>query len=433
MTKATTKKTPKYLERRNELWFAVLTIPIDCRKQLGKLRFVQSLKTSSENIAKARVNFYVDKWKAEIGAARGDDQALTELTRYWRTKLNEFGTPHEHPDLNRMLDFSSQIEDQYGDKQAMKFVAQASGAITPLAPLQKEWAASLVALKLKPKTVDQMVRDVTKLVNNFKSLSLISSRGVKAWVDLMILEDSATHSSLNRILKSSRSFWNYLQSSGIVEHNSPDPFQGMSKQVNRTVKKNTLSREDWSVDEILTLYKAIEEGGDIPLKDMFVIGAYTGCRINEICSLKLKDLDIKKRCFNVGDGKTEASIRVVPIHNALLPIFKRLSSGLGDDDYLIPSTAKNKYDDRSAPLSKRFGYIKKDCKFTDRAKVFHSLRRTVATLLENAGVPELVAAQIVGHKIKTMTYGVYSGGASIENKLKALNKISYPAPFNQFA
>lgn len=431
MTKATTKP-PKHLENRNGIWFAVLTIPVDCRKQLGKLRFVQSLKTSNEKTAKARVGFYIDKWKAEIGAARGDDQALIELTKYWRTKLNEFGAPHEHPEFENMLDMSSQVEDQFGGKKGMKFVAEASGAITPLAPLQKEWAASLVSLNLKPKTIDQMVRDVTKLTGNFKSLGLLTPRGVKAWVDLMVLEDKATNSSLNRILKSCRSFWNYLQESGTVEHIAQDPFQGMSKIVNRTVKKNTLSREDWSIDEVLLLHKTIEADGDVPLRDMFVIGAYTGCRINEICNLKLKDLNIEKKYFKVSISKTDAGVREVPIHNALIPIFTRLANGLEADDFLIPSPAKNKYDDRSAPLSKRFGYLKKDCGFTDRSKVFHSLRRTVSTLLENAGVSEGVAADIVGHKKKTMTYGLYSGGTSLENKLKALNKMKYPAPFNKF-
>ena len=36
--------------------------------------------------------------------------------------------------------------------------------------------------------------------------------------------------------------------------------------------------------------------------------------------------------------------------------------------------------------------------------VFHSLRKTVVTILENAGVPENVVADIVGHEKTTMTY-----------------------------
>ena len=40
--------------------------------------------------------------------------------------------------------------------------------------------------------------------------------------------------------------------------------------------------------------------------------------------------------------------------------------------------------------------------------VFHSLRKTVVTTSENAGVPENVVADIVGHDKTTMTYGLYS-------------------------
>ena len=39
--------------------------------------------------------------------------------------------------------------------------------------------------------------------------------------------------------------------------------------------------------------------------------------------------------------------------------------------------------------------------------MFHSLRRTVATLLEDAGVPEGIAADILVHEKKTLSYGLY--------------------------
>jgi len=50
----------------------------------------------------------------------------------------------------------------------------------------------------------------------------------------------------------------------------------------------------------------------------------------------------------------------------------------------------------------------------------------VATILENAGVPENVAAAIVGHDIPTITYGHYSGGVSVVVKAKAMELIAYP-------
>lgn len=59
--------------------------------------------------------------------------------------------------------------------------------------------------------------------------------------------------------------------------------------------------------------------------------------------------------------------------------------------------------------------------------VFHSVRKTVATMLEDAGIGENVAADILGHEKPTMTYGLYSGGTSLDVKAKAIAALRYPA------
>jgi len=41
-------------------------------------------------------------------------------------------------------------------------------------------------------------------------------------------------------------------------------------------------------------------------------------------------------------------------------------------------------------------------------------------------VSENLAADIVGHGKPRITYGLYSGGASLANKAEALAKVSYP-------
>ena len=58
--------------------------------------------------------------------------------------------------------------------------------------------------------------------------------------------------------------------------------------------------------------------------------------------------------------------------------------------------------------------------------VFHSIRKTVATLLEQADVHENVTCDIVGHeKTATLNYDLYSGGTSMAQKMEAMAKISY--------
>jgi len=46
-------------------------------------------------------------------------------------------------------------------------------------------------------------------------------------------------------------------------------------------------------------------------------------------------------------------------------------------------------------------------------------------MLENVGVGENLAADIVGHEKPRITYGLYSGGASLEVMREAIKKITY--------
>ena len=94
------------------------------------------------------------------------------------------------------------------------------------------------------------------------------------------------------------------------------------------------------------------------------------------------------------------------------------------DGYVLSGLSVNKYGDRSNAVGKRFGRLKKDLDF-GKQHVFHSICKTVVTILENAGVPENVVADIVGHEKTTMTYGLYSGGLSLVVKHEALNKLTY--------
>jgi len=43
-----------------------------------------------------------------------------------------------------------------------------------------------------------------------------------------------------------------------------------------------------------------------------------------------------------------------------------------------------------------------------------------ATVFEQAGVPEGITADIVGHEKLTMTYGLYSGGTSVKQRKEAI-------------
>ena len=46
--------------------------------------------------------------------------------------------------------------------------------------------------------------------------------------------------------------------------------------------------------------------------------------------------------------------------------------------------------------------------------MFHSIRGTIITMLERAGVPEGTVQDIVGHERSTLTGSTYSGKSTLE-------------------
>ena len=416
------------IEERKGLWFAVVMIPKDLRQTLGLVKFIQSLKTHNKQEAQFRALPLISRWKAEIKKARGNTSAVSDEALMWKRDIDNAtdGDEHNHGTkdviVEALIERAEVLAITRGSAKAAEFFGTAMGQRTPLRPLYDEWKAQL---GLAPKTIDQMSRDVDKMVNHFKALEALTPRSVKLWVDGLALEGS-THSSLDRNLKACKSLWKYLRRSSVVELDRADPFVNVMSLITEKVSKNKQGRVAFEPASIAKIYQAALEIKDQPLADTIALGAYTGARINELACLKVTDVT-ESGSIKITSSKTKAGVREIPIHPALVDVVRRLCRD-SNSGYLIPSESANQYGNRGDPLSKRFGRLKNSMGFTKGSEVFHSIRKTIITLMENAGVAEGVAADIVGHEKQTMTYGLYSTGSMLEIKREALSKATYPAP-----
>ena len=91
---------------------------------------------------------------------------------------------------------------------------------------------------------------------------------------------------------------------------------------------------------------------------------------------------------------------------------------------IIINQSPNQYGKRSVQVGKRFSRVKTTLGF-DGHHDFHSIRKTVSTQRERAGVSEGISADILGHEKQTMTYALYSGRSSLEQKAAAVGLIDY--------
>ena len=409
------------IERRNNTWYATLHVPPDVVEILKKKKFFQTLKTTDKRTAERRAAVLVAGWKAEILQARGTSDPFVDEALDWKRAISTSTDPEDVEAINYGLEdrIESHIEPKFGRKRAQQFHQIATGEQTLLAPMLPKWKAKLT---LAPKTIDQMDKDVRRMVAKFVTAQAISRESVHEWVESLVDgPEKMSPSSISRIVSFCRNFWRYLQSSGAVSKTDmPFEVPDFAKK-----KKGGKRHSGWipfSPADVVGLQHEAAKTGDLQLADLIQLGAYTGARIKELCSIEITDLT--ETSIKITDSKTVAGIREIPIHSKLVPLVERLKAE-SKDGYLLSGLTFNKYDYRSNAIGKRFGRLKTSMGFGPK-HVFHSIRKTVVTLFENAGVSENLAADIVGHEKPRITYGLYSDGSMLEVMRGAIEKIHYP-------
>lgn len=416
-------KNPSYLQRRGNGWYATLDIPKPLRVHFdGQARFVQSLKTENRSEAERLKLPVIAGWKAELEAAKtGRPDALRDLEKSALDWRKGYLSSDKDQQEIASLEINSMAEDiaWKDEDKADAFYQLATGTSFPIAHKIEEWLSTLSDTK---KTIHMKRTDLDRFSERFKYTHNVTKQSVRKWTQDLEQIDNLKTPTIRRIVSPCRGYWDYLQRSGHIPE-GPDPFEGAVRPEKRKTKADTeASRVAFTTEEVVHLLREAGRSGDTQLSQLIWLGMWTGCRIEELCSLKCSD--VSQRYFTAVDAKTEAGNRAVPIHSRLAPLLSHLIK-TSNDGYVMAGLTFNKFDGRSNAIGKRFGRLKKAQGFSKR-HTFHSIRRTVATELQNALIPESVAADIVGHDKPSMTYGLYSAGAHLDVKQEAIEKLSYP-------
>lgn len=142
------------------------------------------------------------------------------------------------------------------------------------------------------------------------------------------------------------------------------------------------------------------------------LGLLTGCRLEELCQLRVRDVELDPMhglLLHIRpDGltvrvKNDSSIRIVPVHPELERIGLRRYLDIrrsAGDEWLFPQLVPDRFSKRSGNWSKWWGrYLREDagCGIKDRGLVFHAFRHTFKTLCRAARIPEDVHDALTGH------------------------------------
>lgn len=162
-----------------------------------------------------------------------------------------------------------------------------------------------------------------------------------------------------------------------------------------------------------------------------LMSLYTGMRLGEICALRWKDINMKKKVINVNktmvriqdientsnqktkviidNPKTEYSKREIPINRFLYSVLKEFYSQNGNEYFL---TGTEKYIEPRVYYSK---YKKIIEKIGIENYGFHTLRHTFATRCIEIGMDPKTLSEILGHSDVKVTLSLY---VHPTNKLK---------------
>jgi site-specific recombinase XerD len=302
---------------------------------------------------------------------------------------------------------------------------------------------------LKPRPLDQAISSL----NHFdkavaQPIQALEAKHVQNWIDQMIQRPPVTikrktgkvsiilppkAKTVARMLSEVRNYWRYLQSLEIVAVDR-DPFA--NRRVKDPADRRETSddkRQKWQPAQVVALWQHAATNSDLVLSNVVRIAAYSGARIEGIAQLKVSSIRTDPatgiRFMHMAD-KSIGGDRDVPIHPMIDGLIDDLIKMAKKDGYLIESSAGSKYTERGAPLGQRFGRMKTRLGY-DHRFVFHSIRKTVTSLMQDASVAEGVAADIVGHIKPGLTYGVYGGITAMPLRAAELTRaISYPVAAN---
>ena len=422
---------PKHLQKRRRLWYAVLDVPKALHEHFGKRKFIQSLNTDSQLVAEGRVLSVVAGWKKQIALAKkssdGSGDALLDnviKVRQDAQRLEAEGNSDEdikwiHEDVAYQRSWDDELgEFVTDDKALVNAVSVVHGSAMLLVEHIDEYFDSKTT---EQKSKDMARRDLLTFFKQFPFPEEATRQKVIKWINVDVDSRSTKKLSLatkSRMISNCRVYWDWLEYNKGLTQDPPFTKVLPPKPKKKSKAEIQKLRKAFRVRDYHKLLQAAPEGD---LRDLIMLGAYTGCRIAELCNLKISNVDTDR--MEILDAKSQAGWRTIPIHTHIAQLVARLVDTT-NDGYLINSLTFNMYGDRSNAISKRFGRLKKGLDYGEDY-VFHSLRKSFATQLENANIPLNVSARLMGHEISGETFGNYSDGLAFEGLKEAISHIDW--------
>ena len=451
-----------HLKLNYNTWVFRYRWPIDVRKYVYQTEFLKSLQTKNLHTAKLERDVLLADCKKVVHVLRSTDsnarqQELLLFRKRWSERNIYDDDLLQDQIFSRAVDLNVDggMDELIKEHKKQPTAPSYDYALERLGKLESVNDYIQIATKQKdpktttihylnewvsyrkkdviPKTVDDGKAIVLNFAKDFPNLDDVNSHDAWRWFDNKRHELSA--SRRKKIKGHLVSYWGFLQNNlhAPIVPKELHPFSEVKfPKEKKSDKKETWKPFDGLGEEVVKILTAnmCRKGREDVWKMMFLL-MYTGLRPEEAAKLKKEHVHLDEGYIHIPfeDTKTLAGERDIPIHEKLkdfLGLSPEFNHQSQNSPYVLwDLKSANKYGIRSDPVNKKFGRIKKSLGY-GRQHVLYSIRKTVITMLHQANVRIEVIPDLVGHEHTSFTLSVYSGGASMEQKREAINKLQYP-------
>ncbi|TVU58851.1 tyrosine-type recombinase/integrase [Vibrio atlanticus] len=303
-----------------------------------------------------------------------------------------------------------------------------------LSDLYQQWLSE----RLKEKTwTEKTAEDIERKFRLFfgwvsPSVTVMDFNHNKAiGIKTKLLDKGLAVLTLNKYLQTYSSFFRWLKTHGYLQIN---PFEGIALKEHRRAQDQRKAFPVACIGSVID--KCAEVGSATYGKEYYkyvpLIAAHSGMRLNEICQLYKRDIQLidNQWCFTITDDsvgqrlKTPSSKRLVPMHNEIIQsgFFNYIDGNSSDRCFPELTHSRDGYGKNASRwfnerLMKRY-FPELDC-------VFHSFRHAVADVMMKSDVDKGIAKAILGHADDSETFGRYGKGYSVNQLKRAIDSIQY--------
>jgi integrase len=411
---------------------SVLNAAHDLRKEVeaGRLKPDDALALLAERLT---THLEIDRTirrRDGNGLLRSYVKQTPEEAAYWRALSN-----NEQPEEN--------LAEPAGDENAQTtyraaFDALKDGGGLLLGRAADDFEANQIARGVRPTTAKSQARAVRLFRDHIgeRAVNAVTRKDASGWTTGYVLPLKRAHKTKTDLVTALVVFFSYLELLGHVAVGD-NPFTGLTRLLRPAKRGTEIPKEKphrpWTDAELKKL-------GTLPDDDTFrcvgLLALYSGARTDEVCSLRVADVDLDALAFTVRAGKTEAALRVLPLHSAIVPAVERMVARAEDAsrEFLFPlkPDAEGKRDGALRAyrrMDRLFGEDRPDRRTDPNSKVifdFYGLRHTAGTALERAGVDATLRGRIMGHTPEDLASSTYSAGAELEQMRAAIERLRFP-------